>query len=363
MSDASVLIAVEQWNPSGGGRERYAAEIAAALAARRWDVSIVCARRTSTCAGGTVPVATHSLNRLRSAVVAWRRGHPAQPVLSLLPLREATHVQFHSGVVRRAAAGERESFGRGPRRFFFNAANAANRRRRRQAREERDVCRSSMALMTFSNADAGALADCHFSTTARLTVSRPGIDLTRFRPSGTRRNEGPELRAMFVGHNFRLKGLRSALDLVRSRRQRMTLAVAGADWTPASLSQNAGVRFLGNLTQPELAATLAASDVLVHPAYYDPFPRAVIEAMACGAVPIVSRQCGAAEILRNGVDGFVVDSPAHLAAWHEALDLLQDPSRLEAMRRATIEAARRFTFTAHVDAVEHWLEQRPGDGA
>lgn len=44
------------------------------------------------------------------------------------------------------------------------------------------------------------------------------------------------------------------------------------------------------------------------PSYYDSFGLAVLEAMACGVVPIVSPYSGASELIEDGVNGFVVRS-------------------------------------------------------
>ena len=62
---------------------------------------------------------------------------------------------------------------------------------------------------------------------------------------------------------------------------------------------------------------------------------AVAEAQAAGTVPVVVRSphSGAADLVRDGVDGLVV--PPTAAALADALaTALADPSRLEAMGRA-----------------------------
>jgi len=59
----------------------------------------------------------------------------------------------------------------------------------------------------------------------------------------------------------------------------------------------------------------AASDCFILPTRYDPFPNAALEALAMGVPAIVSDQCGAAELVSAGVDGWVCepDNAAPLA--------------------------------------------------
>jgi UDP-glucose:(heptosyl)LPS alpha-1,3-glucosyltransferase len=60
--------------------------------------------------------------------------------------------------------------------------------------------------------------------------------------------------------------------------------------------------------QRDVAAWYAAADCFVLPTLYDPFPNAVLEAMACGLPVITSTQCGAAELLEPGRTGWACDA-------------------------------------------------------
>jgi UDP-glucose:(heptosyl)LPS alpha-1,3-glucosyltransferase len=51
-----------------------------------------------------------------------------------------------------------------------------------------------------------------------------------------------------------------------------------------------------------------AADFFVLATLYDPFPNAALEALASGLPIVVSRQSGAAELVREGVNGHVVDA-------------------------------------------------------
>jgi glycosyltransferase involved in cell wall biosynthesis len=66
------------------------------------------------------------------------------------------------------------------------------------------------------------------------------------------------------------------------------------------------ILFLRSSSDEELAEVYAACDVFVFPAQIT-WGLAVVEAMAAAKPVIVSRKCGVSEIIRNDINGIVVD--------------------------------------------------------
>jgi glycosyltransferase involved in cell wall biosynthesis len=102
------------------------------------------------------------------------------------------------------------------------------------------------------------------------------------------------------------------------------------------------VIFAGYPTGEELAVSYSALDAKIWLAEgNDGTCRAVLEAMACG-VPIVAGDSGAmAELVRDGVDGYVVKATDEAVA--EALRKLTDPKVRKALGRSALERAAEFT--------------------
>jgi UDP-glucose:(heptosyl)LPS alpha-1,3-glucosyltransferase len=224
--------------------------------------------------------------------------------------------------------------------------------------------------MVFSAALRDFLVDTRRVPVDRICLTSPGIDLQRFRPgadtAGSRpRNALEELRLVFAGHNFALKGLRTVLRAVaRLHRNGVhcRLAVAGGD--PAApfrrLADRLGiptsVEFHGALAQTVLADLYRTSDALVHPTFYDPFPRVVLEALASGCAVVTTRRCGASALIQHGQEGFVTDDPRDDGAVAAFLERLRDPDRLARMRARAADIGRRFPFDEHASAVWQWLK-------
>lgn len=118
------------------------------------------------------------------------------------------------------------------------------------------------------------------------------------------------------------------------------------------------VRFTGYVAGDDYVATLAAFDakVFMVPGS-DGTCRAVREALAMG-VPVISTRRGMlSELVRDGVDGLLVEETAEsLAAAIEALAL--DPARRASCARAAREGAvERFALERHAEALENIYEQ------
>ena len=71
---------------------------------------------------------------------------------------------------------------------------------------------------------------------------------------------------------------------------------------------------------------------------------ATLEAMAAGLPVITSGRNGAAEALRSGLDGVVVDGPDDVAGLAEALTSLADPARRSAMGEQARQTALTFSW-------------------
>ena len=99
----------------------------------------------------------------------------------------------------------------------------------------------------------------------------------------------------------------------------------------------ARVKFVG--TREDVRPLYAAADCLLLPTRYDPFPNTALEALAMGLPVIVGKRCGAAEIVREGENGWVCapdDAPALAKRLHDADRALRDPA-LSARARASVE--------------------------
>jgi UDP-glucose:(heptosyl)LPS alpha-1,3-glucosyltransferase len=82
----------------------------------------------------------------------------------------------------------------------------------------------------------------------------------------------------------------------------------------------------------------AGADLFVLPTLYDPFANTCLEAMACGLPVLTTAVNGAAELMRDGVNGCVLDDAPSAETVADAVQRLLSRER----RRAMGEAARQM---------------------
>jgi len=88
------------------------------------------------------------------------------------------------------------------------------------------------------------------------------------------------------------------------------------------------IRFLGFVD--EIQTCFAGCDAFVFPTFYDPCSLVVPEALGYGLPVITTQQNGAAELLTEGRDGFVVESPWQLGDLAQHMTLLANDDALRA---------------------------------
>ncbi|MBI5814891.1 MAG: glycosyltransferase family 4 protein [Nitrospinae bacterium] len=111
---------------------------------------------------------------------------------------------------------------------------------------------------------------------------------------------------------------------------RIEIWMAGRHQTGASTDR---VKFLG--LRSDMPPLYQQADVMALFSRVEPFGLAAVEGMACGAPPIVSGDGGMAEIVTNGVDGWIVngaDKDSIITAVREAA-AMRGSERWENMRR------------------------------
>lgn len=159
---------------------------------------------------------------------------------------------------------------------------------------------------------------------AAVSVVTPGITLPNLPVAADRKREaraGLDLPAegiclLFVGNDYRKKGLEALLQAMTRLPADVVLAVVG---NPAHIAEfralagtlklGARVFFLGALK--DVSPAYEAADILVHPTFEDTFAMVVLEAMAHGLPVVVSgpNYCGISGLLSQGVNALMLDDP------------------------------------------------------
>lgn len=193
----------------------------------------------------------------------------------------------------------------------------------------------------------------------KLHVIYNGIDLERYHP-GLADEHRQAVRTryavpsdaplyIYVGSGFERKGVAPLLQAFStSALQEARLLVVGKEKRLVAYREQAArlgladrVIFTGGVD--DVRPLYAAADAFVLPTLYEPLSNAVLEALACGLPCVVSDQCGAAELISPGINGYVCD-PLDVAQLADALVRLLDPA--PAMRLAARQAVEPYGVTA-----------------
>jgi glycosyltransferase involved in cell wall biosynthesis len=138
---------------------------------------------------------------------------------------------------------------------------------------------------------------------ANLAAWSRGVDVEQFRPRTERlMRELPQPIFMHLGRVAVEKNIRDFLELDVPGSK----VVIGDGPARAELQHRfPEAHFLGYRKNGDLAAHLASADVLVFPSRTDTFGLVMLEAMACG-VPVAAYPVpGPADVIENGVNGWV----------------------------------------------------------
>lgn len=195
--------------------------------------------------------------------------------------------------------------------------------------------------------------------TIRLVYN--GIDESRFsKQDGSKalqlkRDLGFEdqILFLFMAYDFRKKGVRNLIEAAAALRDKVGpkkfgVVIVGRTPSP-NLSnlvrkQNLSgiVTFPGPTKQPELY--YQACEVFVLPTFYDTCSLVVFEAMAAGLPAITTVHNGASGIIRNGVDGMVLQDPNNIEEMCSAMSSFLDRNLLESASSAAKVTASQYTL-------------------
>ena len=202
----------------------------------------------------------------------------------------------------------------------------------------------------------------------RIKVVYNGVDVERFHPRNRkyrgevrgRHGIGDELVILFVSNNFRMKGLgflMKALAKVKNgSRPPFKLLILGRDQKDSYLRLAKGmgilgeVIFAGSTNEPE--KYYGASDLLVHPTFYDACSLTVLEALASGLPVITTYSNGASGIMTQGQEGFVISDPRDDQSLAEKISFFLNREKVE---RASI-AARHLAESYSLE--RNWREMK-----
>jgi glycogen synthase len=138
---------------------------------------------------------------------------------------------------------------------------------------------------------------------------------------------------IFNGSDFERKGgdrVLAAFEIVQQRFPDASLTIVAN----TAIKQRRGIRPAGKITRQHLFSLFDTSDVVLAPTRLDVLPGFVLEAMSRGVVPILSNADSMNEIIKNGVEGYIVSPPTPLLLAERISDLFENKALLTSMGAA-----------------------------
>ncbi|MEM4228033.1 MAG: glycosyltransferase, partial [Candidatus Caldarchaeum sp.] len=139
-----------------------------------------------------------------------------------------------------------------------------------------------------------------------------------------------------------------ALDLLSERKDIFVVALGGAGWMGEKKVESiGGIKILYLPFEKDhrtVAKYFCASDFFILTSRAETLPLVLIEASACGAIPIASKVGGVPELIKDGINGFLVNSEDYAAFAQVIKRVLDDSALFKEVKTNAIENSKRFNI-------------------
>ena len=207
----------------------------------------------------------------------------------------------------------------------------------------------------------------------KVPVIHPGIavrDITFDQKEKERRTvrdrygiKPEEVLILFVSMNFDIKGLDAVMAGLGRLIRRTPLAPVkllvvgkGNEFHYKRVAQQFGIAdrvvFAGVVDKSTLDSIYVAGDIYAMLSKFDTFGLVVLEAMAASQPVLISANVGAKDLVREGVNGFVLEDPTDMDYMADKLTILCDGPTRTAMAEAALKTARLYSWDETTKKVE-----------
>lgn len=225
----------------------------------------------------------------------------------------------------------------------------------------RDKAKHALADLVIAPSAFTARAVKALSPDAHVSIVPYGLDLTRF---AVKPCPQPG-RILSVGSVGLLKGhpdLAAATWQLRRACPSASVRVAGplpGIWRGDGLFE--GPHYLGQVPRRDIVEEFRKADVFAFPTLCDSFGLVLVEALAMGVPVVCTPHCG--DVVRDGVDGFIVPPGDPDALFHRLRQIVEDRALRAFLSANASERARVFSLDAYgarlVEALAPVLAETP----
>lgn len=371
-----VLVDATAIPANRGGVGRYVDELLPALARQGVDLVVACQARDAATTSALVPgaevVAAPTAAARRPARLAWE-----QTGLPALARRVRADVLHSPHYTMPLAPGVPVTVTLHDATFFSHPELHLGAKGRFFRTATRHAVRRASSLVVPSAATRDEVLRFAGGDASQFVVAHHGVDTARFHPVDDAERHRVAASLGLTGPYVAFLGtleprknvpalVRGWVEAVRDLPEPPALVLAGGrGWDERIDEAVAGVPDGLTLLRPgylpfdDLAGLLGGARVVAYPSLGEGFGLPVLEAMACGAAVLTTRELSLPEVGGDAVEYCGTSAEGIAAALR---DLLADAARREQLGRAAAVRAAGFTWdaaaAAHVRAYEAAVERR-----
>jgi len=211
----------------------------------------------------------------------------------------------------------------------------------------------------------------------KIQVIHPGVDIEKFQRLD-RESCRKEIREhfgidpsdsviLFVSMNFEIKGLDyviAALGKAKasypSHNLRLLVVGKGDYKKYGALAQKAGIKdnvIFAGVHKENLERIYLASDIFMMLSRFDTFGMTVLEAMAASLPVIISSNVGAKDLVKEGINGFVIDDTNNADMICEKISVMLDSKARITMAKEACNTASNNSWDTVAKRVENIYEE------